>query len=197
MHSTTRAALQLLLLCCRRVRLSSEDAAPSAKRSRHASQNDSRWRRPPSLEPCHSILSGLEGFEEEEERKQGNCSLPHKSHHQLCLQYYVVGYISPATKGSPGVITQDILALERVDGYALLHPALIKHGIPAVKQDFILTEKKEISPARQQGETVGVAEQTFKLRMGSRSRSARRTILCRSCSLEDRKALKVPCSPAA
>lgn len=142
MHSTTRVALQLLLLCCRRLRLSSEDAVPSAKRSRHASQNDCRWRRPPSLEPCHSILSGLVELGARRREKAGWQGLLHKAYHQLHLSCHVVGYISPGTKDSPGVISQDILALERVDWHAFVHPALIKDGVPVVKQDLILTEKK-------------------------------------------------------
>lgn len=44
---------------------------------------------------------------------------------------------------SPCSVSEDVSAVKRVDGDAVLQSALVENGIPAVEQNLVLTRRRE------------------------------------------------------
>lgn len=99
----------------------------------------------------------------------------------------------------PRAVGKNILSIKGVDRHVVLHSAVTKDGVPVVKQNLILrkTKKSELSVSMLSYANPNGFRSTFRLTIGMLSLSALRTMLCRSCSLEDRKARKVPFIPMA
>ena len=131
----------------------------------------------------------------------------------------------------PGVVLEDVPAIEGVYGHIVFHSHVSEDGLPAVKQHLVLRPQGEQrwfrlkptiycmyaytlytvnnktpikSNCNKRRQFVKMDYRYFSLdpctlrfTMGMRSRSDTRTMLCRSCNLDDRKARNVPFMPIA
>ena len=59
---------------------------------------------------------------------------------------------------SPCAVVEDVFAIEGVHRHVVLHPALIKHGVPAVIQNLVLmkvTQQKSVQRSGEEYRTGG------------------------------------------